>query len=282
MFTRFAMSPQKRAVEPPERISLAVSRVASDLGREVHEERARRSWTLRMLAHKAHLSTSTLHGIETGATASLDAYVRISLAFGWTPQFLLQTPRGQATSRDADPVHAAMGEIEAAHFRGLGFEVALDEPYQHYQFAGRADLVAVDRERQALLHIENRSRFPDIQAFLGSWNAKRAYLADDLARRLAIERSWRSIDHVVVALWSSEVLHTLRLRTETFRAACPDDAEAFGGWWAGSASPSGTRTAWWSSIHWPFVGARGGAGSGLRTCARWTRDTEGMPTPWPR
>jgi hypothetical protein len=55
-----------------------------------------------------------------------------------------------------------MGEAQTAHLRKLGFEVGLDEPSQHYQFAGRADVIAWSVERAALLHIENRTRFPDI------------------------------------------------------------------------------------------------------------------------
>lgn len=132
-----------------------------------------------------------------------------------------------------------MGELEAGHFRSHGFSVAIDEPYQHYQFAGRADLVAWDLERRALLHIENRTRFPDIQGALGSYAAKRSYLANVLAERLGIGGGhWHTVTHVIVALWSAEVLHVLRLRTESFRVACPDPATDFHGWWAGNPAAS--------------------------------------------
>jgi hypothetical protein len=129
-----------------------------------------------------------------------------------------------------------MGELEAGRLRSNGFGVALDEPYQHYQFAGRADVVAWDLEQRALLHLENRTGFPNIQEALGSYSAKRSYLGAVLAERLAIDgERWRSVSHAIVALWSTEVLHTLRLRAESFRAACPDSPESFLGWWAGAA-----------------------------------------------
>ena len=35
-------------------------------------------------------------------------------------------------------------------------------------------------------------------------------------------------------LWSADVLHSIRMRSETFRAACPSDAAALDAWWAGS------------------------------------------------
>lgn len=50
-----------------------------------------------------------------------------------------------------------------AHLRRSGFEVAIAEPHQHYQFAGRADRLGWDLDRRALIHIENRTRFPDMQ-----------------------------------------------------------------------------------------------------------------------
>jgi len=92
-----------------------------------------------------------------------------------------------------------------------------------------------------LLHIENRTRFPDIQAAAGSFNAKRAYLADPFAARVGVKR-WSSVTHVIAALWSSEVLHTLRLRRATFRALCPDESAGFAEWWAGGVVPRGSRT----------------------------------------
>ena len=114
----------------------------------------------------------------------------------------------------------------------------MDEPYQHFQYAGRADLIAWDLEAAALLHIENRTRFPDLQEVAGSFNAKKAYLGDALAKRLGI-RYWRSQTHVVAGLWSAEVLHALRQRAESFRSICPDAPSAFEAWWAGRPPASG-------------------------------------------
>ena len=110
------------------------------------------------------------------------------------------------------------------------------------QFAGRADVLALDRTRRALLHIENRTRFDDIQAFVGSYNAKRAYLAPDLAERLAIPGGFRTVTHVVAALWSSEVLHAVRLRRVSFAAVCPDSPDAFATWWDDARPAPGTSS----------------------------------------
>jgi hypothetical protein len=143
-----------------------------------------------------------------------------------------------ANQRAVDPVHSAMGEFEAAHVRRLGFSVGMDEPYQHFQFAGRADVAAWDIGRRALLHLENRTRTPDFQDAAGSYNAKRAYLAEAIGGRVGVAR-WASETHAVVALWSAEMLHAIRLRPESFRSICPDSPDRFAAWWRGQPPATG-------------------------------------------
>src|SRR5918992_4495904 len=201
------MSPNKILLAAPPRVVAVTQRIALDAGRVIHEARVRRGWSLVDLGAKAGLSVSTVQGIERGRVASLETYVRLADALGLDPHLVLDSRASPRPVRDADPVHAAMGEAEAAHLHAVGHEVLLDEPYQHYQFAGRADVVAIDRAQRALLHLENRTRFPDIQSFAGSYNAKRAYLAGQLAERRGVRGGFAAVDHVVVALWSSEVLH---------------------------------------------------------------------------
>ena len=135
-----------------------------------------------------------------------------------------------------------MGELEARHLGALGYRVAIDEPYQHYQFAGRADVVAWDATRRALLHIENRTQFPNVQEAAGAFNAKPAYLPAVLANRFEIGGAWRSVVHVLVGLWSSEVLHVTRLRRSTIAAICPDPIHLFAGWWRGEPPDRGSAS----------------------------------------
>ncbi|HET9346133.1 MAG TPA: hypothetical protein VFO05_10550 [Candidatus Limnocylindrales bacterium] len=137
-----------------------------------------------------------------------------------------------------------MGELEASHLQRLGFEDAIDEPYQHFQFAGRADVRAWSLERRALLHIENKTRHQDLQGLAGAYNAKRRYLPAVMAERLGLEaRGWDSVTHILAVLWSSEVLHVLRLRAGTFGALCPDTSDAFAASWAGTSPAAGATSA---------------------------------------
>jgi len=167
-----------------------------------------------MLARRAGVSRAVAYFIESGQPTSLAALIRVANALGLRLDIELSDPRRRLDARpnlSGDPVHSAMGELEARHLRGLRFPVGLDEPYQHYQFAGRADVVAWSANRAALLHIENRTRFPDFQEMAASYNAKRAYLAEAIGERVGITR-WSSQTHVIAALWSAEVLHALRMR----------------------------------------------------------------------
>ena len=81
----------------------------------------------------------------------------------------------------------------------------------------------------------------------GAFNAKRAYLGEAVAARAGVDR-WASETHVIAALWSSEVLHALRLRAESFRAICPDEPARFADWWAGRAPESGSGSSATSTL----------------------------------
>jgi transcriptional regulator with XRE-family HTH domain len=219
--------------------------MSTGAGTVVRQERLRRDLPLRVVAQRAGVSLSMVQRIESGTPVSLETYARVFTALDLRPELIAADPRRRAAPivRDEDPVHAAMGELEAARLRAGGFTVVLDEPYQHFQFAGRADVVAWDLDRRALLHIENRTRFPNLQEAFGSYAAKRAYLPAVLAERVGIGRGgWDSVAHAIVALWSAEVLHTIHIRSESFRAACPDASTDFEAWWSGRVPDAGRPT----------------------------------------
>ena len=238
------MSPATFAGPLPPAVHHALVALAVELGASVAARREARGWSRQRLAAEAGVSRSLVYLVERGESASIEAYVRLgsALRLQFDARLVDLHRRSAGGRRDEDPVHAAMGEVEARIFGGLGFELALDEPYQHFQFAGRADLVAWDRGRRALLHLENRTRFPNVQEALGAFGAKRAYLGPILAERLGVGR-WRSETHAIVALWSSEVLHVLRLRQATFRSTCPDPADVLAAWLGGQPPVSGRASA---------------------------------------
>jgi transcriptional regulator with XRE-family HTH domain len=204
------------------------------LGIIITEDRRARGWPLRELARRAGLSVGGLHAIEHGKPASLETYAAIGRALGRELRVDLVDPRRRTTARAEDPVHAAMGEVIARRLVSRGAVVSIDEPYQHFQFAGRADVLAWKADATHLLHVENRTRFPNIQEAAGSFNAKRRYLPGVIAERLGrAGRGFESVPNVMAVLWSSEAIHALRLHPATFAAMCPDPPQAFEAWWGG-------------------------------------------------
>src|SRR5438309_3240556 len=218
-------------------------RLAGHVGLTIADARHSRSWTLRELADRAGLAVAAIHAIERGRPASLRSYAAIGLALGLDPRLDLVDPRKRSASKHAeDPVHAAMGEMIAARLASHGLEVSLDEPFQHYQFAGRADVLAWDAARRLLLNVENRTRFPNLQDAFGSYNAKRRYLPAVMAERLGLRGGFVRVTNVIAGLWSAEVLHAVRLHPASFRAVCPGDTTAFEDWWSGTAPSTGAQT----------------------------------------
>ncbi len=229
------MSPAARA---------ALRRLTAEAGQAIRDERLRRRWPIRELADRAGVAIGVVHGVESGEVANLESYARFGAALGLRPSLEFADSRARRSSPGGeDFVHAAMGEFEAQALARPGIRISIDEPYQHYQFAGRADVLASDEEN--LLHVENRTRFPNLQEAAGSYNAKRQYLAPSIAQRLDLgPPGWRSVTHVMACLWSSEVIHVPRLRRASFEALCPDRVDAFNAWMAGDlpARPGVTST----------------------------------------
>ena len=217
-----------------EALEREVNRILVSIGCALRAERRRRALTMSQVAEMTGLDTSTIHYIESGRTARLETQIRIVRALRPRIEVDVVDPRkrDRGPARLEDPVHAAMGEVQAARLRSLGLRVGLDEPYQHYQFAGRADVVAWSAERRSLLHIENRTRFPNLQEAFGSFNAKKEFLGSELARRAGVT-SWRSETHVMAVQWSAEAIHAVRIHRASFASICPDSGESFGQWWSG-------------------------------------------------
>jgi transcriptional regulator with XRE-family HTH domain len=241
------MSPSRRAIPMSPAARAALTRMAVEAGQRLREARTRRGWTLRHVADRAGVSVTQVHSAEAGEAVSLETHARLGVALGIPPSLVFEDRHSGSglrdhTQRDAqDLVHSAMGELEARALAGPSRTIAIDEPYQHYQFAGRADLLAWDHEN--LLHIENRTRFPNVQEAAGAYNAKRQYMPRALAERLDLgPRGWRSVTHVMACLWSAEVLHVLRLREATFAALCPDGHDGFRAWLEGARPPPGTSS----------------------------------------
>jgi len=234
VLTSRAMSPF-RTVQPATPPVLArVTVICAALGAQIRAARVRRRWTTGRLALEAGVSRTLVYLVERGDPTSLETYVRLGAALGLRLDLSLEDPRAKApVGRAQDPVHAAIVEALAARYGAQGRRVGADEPFQHFQFAGRADVTAVDPGGSDLLHHEVKTLIPNVGELAGAWNVKRQYLAGALADRHAIRGGFRSVTHVLTIAWTAECLHVARLREATIRSLGPDRPDAFARWWDG-------------------------------------------------
>lgn len=211
-------------------MDLELSRLCGRLGTALRAGRHARGWTLQAVADAAGLSPAAVARLERGGTGGLATYLRLAGVLGlrltWELHALAHTLEAE------DAVHAVMAEVQARRF-GTGLrQVLIDEPYQHFRFAGRGDLVVVDRGRSAIHHSENKTRIVNVGELSGSFNAKCRWLGAEVAERSGIRRL-TSESHTLVLLWSEEVLAVARALGRTLRALGPHGTGAFEAWWDG-------------------------------------------------
>jgi len=228
------MSPQPTIRPATPAVLARVEALAVSLGAEVRAARSRRPWTTRQLAERAGVSRALVYRVERGEPSTLETYARLGTALGRRLDASLEDPRPKALpGRAEDPVHAAIVETLAARYAAQGRIVVADEPFQHFQFAGRADVTAVDPAGPDLLHHEVKTALPNVGELAGAWNVKRQYLARVLAERHGFRHGFGSVTHVLTVAWTADCLRVLRLRGATFRSLGPDPPEAFARWWEG-------------------------------------------------
>jgi transcriptional regulator with XRE-family HTH domain len=225
-----------RTVQPATPAVLArVTAICAALGAQVRAARVRRRWTTERLALETGISRSLVYLVERGDPTTIETYARFAAALGLRLEVCLVDPRTKARpGRAEDPVHAAIVEALAARYAVQGRLVGADEPFQHFQFAGRADLTAVDQVGADLIHHEVKTAIPNVGELAGAWNVKRQYLAQALSERHAFRGGFRSVAHVLTIAWTADCLHALRLRGATIRSLGPDAPDAFARWWDGA------------------------------------------------
>src|SRR3989337_2621531 len=130
------MSPVPFGQPAPTAVESALRRVWVAFRLRIRGPGLPRRWSTHYLAERAGVSRSLVFNAERGDPLSLEAMARLTEALWLRLEFDLVDPRRKqgGTATWSDPVHSAMGEFEAAHFRGMGHPLRIDEPYQHYHF----------------------------------------------------------------------------------------------------------------------------------------------------
>jgi len=263
------MSPIRHTGELAPAAAAQLAAASAAVGAMVRNARVRRRWTTKRLAAEAGVSRSLVYLVERGEASTLESYARLATALGLRLEPKMVDPRARDSrpARAEDPVHAAIVETLAARYTAQGRIVAVDEPFQHFHFAGRGDVVAIETGGPDLIHHEVKTALPNIGEAAGSWNAKRQYLAPVLAQRYGFRHGFRSMTHVLTFAWTAECLHLIRIRASTIRSLGPDDEGAFRAWWEG-ATPSDAGVTATVVLLDPVPRERSASWTGIRDLAR--------------
>lgn len=152
---------------------------------------------------------------ETMSVADLDRIaqalnVRLSLDAWW---------RGGDLARLMDAGHAAIVEYVVGLLRAAGWQVIVEYTFNVFGERGSVDIVAWHAERRALLLVEVKSRFTDLQEMLATF-ARKLRLVPPL---LAESEGWRPavVGRLIVAPGTTANRRVVAAHPSTFDATFP-------------------------------------------------------------
>jgi transcriptional regulator with XRE-family HTH domain len=160
---------------------------AERLGRLARALRVRQQLTQVALANRAGVSRRAVSMLERGQIAALRVQWVQAIAVAIGARFDVRLFwNGPELDRLLDARHAALGASVKRLLERWGWLVRVEVSYSQYGERGRIDLLALHPPTGTLLVIEIKTELVDVQALLGSLDAK-TRLARDVARRLVWE-----------------------------------------------------------------------------------------------
>ena len=181
---------------------------AERLGRLARMLRVRQRLTQVGLSAKAGVSRRAVSLLECGRARELrlGAVEAILVALGARVDVRVLW-NGPEIDRLLDAGHAALGASVKRRLEGWGWLVRVEVSYSRYGERGRIDLLALHPATGMLLVIEIKTELVDVQALLGSLDAK-ARLAPDVSRQLG----WQARSVVPVIVFAEDDTLRRRLR----------------------------------------------------------------------
>lgn len=168
---------------------------AERLGRLARMLRVRQRLTQAALAARSGVSRRAVSVLERGQAheLKLGTVEAIITALGGRMDLRLLW-NGPELDRLLDEGHAALGAAVKRRLERWGWLVKVEVSYSHWGERGRIDLLAFHPATRILLVIELKTMLVDVQALLGSLDAKAR-----LGRAVAERFGW-DVDHVVPAI----------------------------------------------------------------------------------
>ena len=201
------------------------------VGRMVRDLRVARNLRQVDVAGRAGVSRETVSRLERGlvdgmTVASLRAVSRALempsiVTLGWrTPEL----------DRMRDRVHAAMVEAMSRILVDAGWQITAESGFNHYGERGSADILAWHRARLAILIVETKSRFGDLQDTLAALDRKRRVLPIEFEKRFG----WRPrvVGVLLVLPDLSTHRHVAARHPTIFRASFPHRQDEVTEWLA--------------------------------------------------
>jgi len=216
------------------------------LGNIIRLLRIRRGLRQIDLARLAGVSQSTISRIERGhfTALSLDTVRRVAAVLDCridlTPRW-----RGGDLDRLVNAHHSQLHEQVARRFAGSrGWMVAPEVSFAIRGERGVVDILALNRERDAILVIELKTEIVDVNEMLGTLDRKRR-----LAVQIAAERGWAVTPVTRVSVWlivadSRTNRRRVAAHTAVLRSALPTDGRTMPGWLVRPLEPVQTLSFW--------------------------------------
>ena len=218
------------------------------LGASVRYLRIRRAWRQRDLAERAGVSQSAVSRIERGHLAGmrLDLIRAVAAAVDLRVD-VVGRYRGGDLDRMLASGHSALHETVARHLGTRpGWRFASEVSFAIYGDRGVMDLLAWHERHRALLVIELKTEFVDMNELIGTLDRKRRRAAE-----VARARGWlanaSSVSVWVIVSDSSTNRRRAREHVAMLRMAYPLDGRAIRGWLRRPVGPVGCLSFWATS-----------------------------------
>jgi transcriptional regulator with XRE-family HTH domain len=152
--------------------------------------------------------------------------IRLSIDAWW---------RGGNLPRLLDSVHARLAEYVVGQLRAVGWEVIVEYTFNRFGERGSVDIVAWHQGRRALLLIEVKSRFTDLQEMLATFARKLRIVPSMLAE----QNGWRptAIGRLIVAPGTTANRSVVAAHANTFEVSYPGRAREAHAWVRDPAGP---------------------------------------------